>query len=76
MQAIEFKAIAKQQMLRIPENIPDGTQLRVLLLLDDVEESQKNKVRRKPSKKLIGSVTMSDDLTAPAVSANEWDVLS
>ena len=76
MQAIEFKAIAKQQMLRIPENIPDGTQLRVLLLLDDVEESQKNKLRRKPSKKLIGSVTMSDDLTAPAVSANEWDVLS
>ena len=76
MQAIEFKAIAKQQMLRIPENIPDGTQLRVLLLLDDVEESQKNKVRRKPSKKLIGSVTMSDDLTAPAVTANEWDVLS
>jgi len=31
MQAIEFNAVAKQHILHIPDNIPDGTHLRVLI---------------------------------------------
>jgi hypothetical protein len=32
MQAIEFEAIPEQHTIRIPEDIPDGVPLRVLLL--------------------------------------------
>ncbi len=35
MQAIEFEATPYQHTIRIPDHIPDGVALRVLLLVDD-----------------------------------------
>lgn len=35
MQAIEFQTTAHRHTIRIPDTVPDGTMLRVLLLLDD-----------------------------------------
>ena len=35
MQAIEFEAIAHQHTIHVPDTLPDGVMLRVLLLLDE-----------------------------------------
>ncbi len=35
MQAIEFEAVAQNHFIRIPENIPDGVSIRVLVLVED-----------------------------------------
>jgi len=35
MKAIEFETTAEKRSIRLPDAIPDGTRLRVLLLLDD-----------------------------------------
>ena len=35
MQAIEFEATAHNHIIRIPDNVPDGVLMRVLLLLED-----------------------------------------
>ncbi|MEQ1528005.1 MAG: hypothetical protein ABL925_01715 [Methylococcales bacterium] len=35
MKAIEFEATTYQHTIRVPDNIPDGVSLRVLLLVDD-----------------------------------------
>ena len=80
MQAIEFEAIADQHMLRLPDQVPDGIKLRVLLLMDDVmpevsELRPEDRPRRQPSPKLAGSVIMHDDLLAPAVPAENWEAL-
>jgi hypothetical protein len=80
MQAIEFEAIADQHMLRLPDQVPNGVRLRVLLLLDDTiteasRQRPENQPRRKPSPKLAGSVVMHDDLITPAVPAEDWDTL-
>jgi hypothetical protein len=75
MRAIEFQATAHQHLLRLPDIIPDGVPLRVLLLLDDDVLSAKPQVRRKPSPKLAGTVTMQDDLIAPAIPADDWVAL-
>jgi hypothetical protein len=41
MQAIEFEATPVQHTIRIPDYIPDGVAVRVLLLVDDTkDESQ------------------------------------
>jgi hypothetical protein len=37
MQAIEFKATSFQHTIRIPDDIPDGVSLRVLLLVDETK---------------------------------------
>lgn len=70
MQAIEFEAVADQHMLRLPDQVPDGVKLRVLLLMNDVmhevpEPRPGDRSRRQPSPKLAGSVVMHDDLLAP-----------
>jgi hypothetical protein len=80
MRAIEFEAVAKQHMVRLPEQVPDGVQLRVLLLMEDTEPRRSAseaaiQPRRKPSPRLAGSVTMRDDLLAPAVPEQDWDAL-
>lgn len=75
MRAIEFQATAYQHLLRLPDTIPDGVPLRVLLLLDDDVLSANPQVRRKPSPKLAGTVTMQDDLIAPAIPADDWDAV-
>jgi hypothetical protein len=80
MRAIEFEAVAKQHMVRLPEQVPDGVKLRVLLLMEDTEPQGSASAaaiqpRRKPSPRLAGSVTMRDDLLAPAVPEQDWDAL-
>jgi len=35
MKAIEFETTAEKHGIRLPDEIPDGTHLRVLLLLDE-----------------------------------------
>ncbi len=80
MQAIEFEAIAHQHMLRLPDQVPDGIKLRVLLLLDDAtievsKQHPQDRPRRKPSSKLAGSVVIHDDLMAPAVPEENWNTL-
>ena len=66
MRAIEFKATSHQHCLRLPDNIPDGVSMRVLLLLDEDIVGVDQKGRRKPSPKLAGSIVMFDDLIEPA----------
>ena len=39
MQAIEFQAIAHNRHIRLPDEIPDGMKMRVLLLVDELKES-------------------------------------
>jgi hypothetical protein len=35
MKAIEFETVSRQHSVRLPDCIPDGTRMRVLLLLED-----------------------------------------
>lgn len=35
MQAIEFETTAKNHIIRLPDSVPDGANLRVLVLLKD-----------------------------------------
>ena len=74
MRAIEFQGTAHQHLLRIPDTIPDGVSMRVLLLLEDVTPIEQ-KIRRKPSPKLAGTVVMHDDLILPAIAPDDWNVL-
>lgn len=67
MRAIEFQATAHQHCLRLPDSIPDGVSMRVLLLLDDEIITTEQKTRRKPSPKLAGTTVMLDDLIEPAI---------
>jgi len=41
MQAIEFQAVAHKQHIRLPDEIPDGMTIRVLLLMDEIKDSDK-----------------------------------
>jgi hypothetical protein len=41
MQAIEFEAVAHNRLIRIPDSVPDGVVMRVLLLLDELEKTVK-----------------------------------
>lgn len=40
MQAIEFEATTFQHTIRVPDSVPDGVSLRVLLLIDEAKTSQ------------------------------------
>ncbi len=40
MKAIEFETTAEKHCIRLPEAIPEGSHLRVLLLLDDEPASE------------------------------------
>jgi hypothetical protein len=52
MQAIEFEATTFQHTIRVPDDIPDGVTLRVLLLVDD----SKTKNDNSHWKQLLGSM--------------------
>ena len=54
MQAIEFEATTFQHTIRIPDDIPDGVTLRVLLLVDDSKTKNENDIRQ--WKQLLGSM--------------------
>lgn len=46
MQAIEFETTAKNHTIHLPDSIPDGVSLRVLVLLDEtVAEPSKNGIK-------------------------------
>jgi hypothetical protein len=74
MQAIEFEAIPEQHTIRIPEDIPDGIPLRVLLLWESPLESDTD------FKNLFASVTeglTDEDLSRPrdlGREETEWDI--
>lgn len=53
MQAIEFEATAHNHTIRIPDNVPDGVLMRVLLLVDDNVVTQHSD---NPIKNLLTSV--------------------
>jgi hypothetical protein len=78
MKAIEFEAIPHHHSIRLPEQIPDGVKLRVLVLLEDEAEISAKKTGKKrncPSPKLAGSIRMLDDLIQPAVPESDWNTL-
>ena len=81
MHAIEFEAIAQHHTLRLPDQVPDGVRLRVLVLMEEgghdllpVEPPAERSPRR-PSALLTGSVVMHDDLLTPAVPEDDWNAL-
>jgi len=78
MQAIEFEAIPYQHSIHLPEQIPDGIKLRVLVLMEDteLEPSKGRKKVNRPSPQLLGSVKMTDDLILPAVPESDWNALN
>jgi len=80
MHAIEFEAVAQHHTLRLPDQVPDGIRLRVLVLMeedkhDDASSKTAVRARRNPSPMLAGSVVMHDDLLKPAASEGDWNAL-
>jgi hypothetical protein len=81
MRAIEFEAVADQHKVRLPDQIPDGVRLRVLVLMEEdtqavgCESPLAADELNKPSPRLAGSVVMHDDLLAPAVPEDAWSAL-
>jgi len=79
MQAIEFEAVARDHTLQLPDQVPEGIKLRVLVLMEDeghkAAAEPSRQPRRKPSPALTGSVVMHDDLVAPAVPEDDWQAL-
>lgn len=80
MRTIEFETIVKHNMLRIPGNFPDGTRLRVRVLVEEPGSETDERVtdvlpRQRPSPRLTGTVRMQDDLLEPAVPPEDWDAL-
>ena len=79
MRAIEFETIAQHHSLRLPDQVPDGVKLRVLVLIDEKNpkaisaEPPGTRPRRKPSPMLAGSVVMHDDLLVPAAPEDDWN---
>lgn len=55
MQAIEFEATTFQHTIRVPDDIPDGVTLRVLLLVDD-KNTNNGSDTCKRWKNLLGSI--------------------
>jgi hypothetical protein len=39
MQAIEFQTIAHNRYIRVPDEIPDGIEMRVLFLIEELEKT-------------------------------------
>jgi len=86
MQAIEFEAIAHQRTIHIPDTVPDGVMLRVLLLLDEnthsppkQSEQTANSEEGETLKALLASMTeglTDEDLFRPREFGRElpeWD---
>ena len=78
MQAIEFETTARHQAICLPPGIPDGVTLRVLVLLEEqpaLAPADSSTEPNRPAPQLAGSVTMADDLIAPAVPESDWNAL-
>lgn len=68
MRAIEFEATAEQRCIHLPDAIPDGTHLRVLLLMEELAVPS---AKGEDLKQLLSMLTeglTEDDLQRP------WDV--
>ena len=82
MQAIEFEAIAHQHTIHVPDTVPDGVMLRVLLLLDEnpkPSEPTDDSAEGEKLKALLASLTeglTDEDLFRPREFGRElpeWD---
>lgn len=58
MQAIEFEATTFQHTIRIPDDIPDGVTLRVLLLFDDNKTKNASDISEKMNDNSLEYLTM------------------
>ena len=65
MKAIEFEARAEKHCIRLPGAIPDGTHLRVLLLLDDEPASVTDRCDLKPALARLTEGLTNEDLDRP-----------
>jgi len=76
MKAIEIKATVEQHCIRLPDAIPDGTHLRVLLLMDEASAAAGDSG---DLKQLLAGLTeglTDDDLRRPrdfGRGDTEWD---
>lgn len=67
MQAIEFEATADHQhRIRIPDHVPEGTRLRVLLLLDDTTSGSDTGKAWKSLLSAMPDVGRDDDFLRPS----------
>jgi hypothetical protein len=78
MQAIEFEATTFQHTIRIPDSVPDGVTLRVLLLVDD-KITTKDRDAGQQWKNLLGSIPnvgSDEDFARPLDYGREqiWDI--
>lgn len=78
MQAIEFEATTFQHTIRVPDSVPDGVKLRVLLLVDD-KTTNNGTGDDKHWKNLLGSmpdVGSDEDFARPLDYGREqsWDI--
>lgn len=66
MKAIEFEAISDRHTLRVPESVPDGVKMRVLILIDETDPAATEDVKAM----LCGIVEglNEDDLARPRLS--------
>jgi len=65
MKAIEFETTAEKHCIRLPDAIPDGTHLRVLLLLDDEPASATDGSDLKQALAGLAEGLMEEDLERP-----------
>ena len=78
MRAIEFETTAQHQVIQLPPGVPDGVNLRVLVLLEDTpvtDTADGHREPNRPARQLAGSVKMMDDLIEPAVPESDWNAL-
>jgi hypothetical protein len=74
MRAIEFEATAHQHMIRIPDSVPDGVSVRVLVLLNDSPVPPKGDLKALLSG-LTEGLTEDDLLRSRDVGREpEWDI--
>ena len=79
MQAVEFEAVSDQHTLRLPEQVrtvrSSAPCCAWTTAYREPQPQGKDRRRRKPAPQLAGSVTVHDDLLAPAVPEQDWDTL-
>ena len=78
MQVIEFETTAQHQAIQLPRGVPDGVNLRVLVLLEEqpaLATVGTHKEPNRPAPQLAGSVNMTDDLIAPGAPESDWNAL-
>ena len=79
-QADPDRLLEWSERMRLPDQVPDGIRLRVLVLMednghDDASAKPAVRSRRKPSPRLAGSIVMHDDLIKPAAPEDDWNAL-